>query len=201
MKQIFLSKLLPFIMLVPCVTNAELLDPELAIGTTSGGSGATYSEAPGLATFAIDATVSSIVNNTSAINVAGQTFTLSSTFIPGPSFSLGDPVLFTGTFSIGDDFLTGSFENLTVEFSSNRMDYSFAADLSYLNGSLKGDLTTGTLSGYTGSNGDTVLANLGPVANPELLPPPLAPVPVPAAVWLFGSGLLGLVGIARRKTS
>jgi len=27
----------------------------------------------------------------------------------------------------------------------------------------------------------------------------LAVVPVPAAVWLFGSGLLGLVGIARRK--
>jgi len=28
-----------------------------------------------------------------------------------------------------------------------------------------------------------------------------AVVPVPAAVWLFGSGLLGLVGIARRKRS
>jgi len=27
------------------------------------------------------------------------------------------------------------------------------------------------------------------------------PVPVPAAVWLFGSGLLGLVGVARRKRS
>lgn len=26
-------------------------------------------------------------------------------------------------------------------------------------------------------------------------------VPVPPAVWLFGSGLLGLVGIARRKTA
>ncbi len=26
-----------------------------------------------------------------------------------------------------------------------------------------------------------------------------APVPVPAAVWLFGSGLLGLAGVARRK--
>ena len=24
-------------------------------------------------------------------------------------------------------------------------------------------------------------------------------IPVPAAVWLFGSGLLGLVGVARRK--
>ena len=27
----------------------------------------------------------------------------------------------------------------------------------------------------------------------------LTPVPVPAAVWLFGSGLLGLIGLARRK--
>ncbi|MGB5179036.1 MAG: VPLPA-CTERM sorting domain-containing protein, partial [Gammaproteobacteria bacterium] len=27
----------------------------------------------------------------------------------------------------------------------------------------------------------------------------LPAVPVPAAVWLFGSGLLGMVGIARRK--
>jgi hypothetical protein len=26
-------------------------------------------------------------------------------------------------------------------------------------------------------------------------------VPVPAAVWLFGSGLVGLIGIARRKTA
>jgi len=27
----------------------------------------------------------------------------------------------------------------------------------------------------------------------------VSPVPVPAAVWLFGSGLLGLVGVARRR--
>ena len=26
-----------------------------------------------------------------------------------------------------------------------------------------------------------------------------APIPIPAAAWLFGSGLLGLVGVARRR--
>jgi hypothetical protein len=31
--------------------------------------------------------------------------------------------------------------------------------------------------------------------------PPLPEIPVPAAVWLFGSGLLGLIGLARRKTT
>ena len=28
-----------------------------------------------------------------------------------------------------------------------------------------------------------------------------SPVPVPAAAWLFGSGLIGLVGVARRRTA
>ncbi|MGB5642340.1 MAG: VPLPA-CTERM sorting domain-containing protein [Gammaproteobacteria bacterium] len=25
-------------------------------------------------------------------------------------------------------------------------------------------------------------------------------MPIPASVWLFGSGLIGLIGLARRKT-
>lgn len=35
----------------------------------------------------------------------------------------------------------------------------------------------------------------------DLTRPGLKVVPVPAAVWLFGSGLLGLVGVARRRTA
>ncbi|MHB1140931.1 MAG: hypothetical protein ACYC1T_04120 [Sulfuricaulis sp.] len=41
-------------------------------------------------------------------------------------------------------------------------------------------------------------ANMDPIADISDIGGP-APVPVPAAVWLFGSGLLGLVGISRRK--
>lgn len=31
--------------------------------------------------------------------------------------------------------------------------------------------------------------------------PPSSVVPVPAAVWLFGSGLIGMIGVARRKAA
>lgn len=48
----------------------------------------------------------------------------------------------------------------------------------------------GPFNGQTGSW--TITGTAGPVGStPE--------VPIPAAVWLFGSGLLGLVGVARRK--
>jgi hypothetical protein len=62
----------------------------------------------------------------------------------------------------------------------------------------------------TDGNGDGIMginmAAGGPFAgfnanfNANLAPTPKV-VPIPAAVWLFGSGLLGLVGVARRKKS
>ena len=44
-------------------------------------------------------------------------------------------------------------------------------------------------------------ANFPGVAYKLHLEGKVSAVPVPAAVWLFGSGLLGLVGVARRKKS
>ncbi len=41
-------------------------------------------------------------------------------------------------------------------------------------------------------------ANMDPIADVSDIP--VSAVPVPAAVWLFGSGLLGFVGISRRKS-
>ena len=66
---------------------------------------------------------------------------------------------------------------------------------------------------YNGSNHNGLLMNDGPFAGhllefnttTSLLAeidnpfPVYSPVPVPAAVWLFGSGLIGLVGFSRRK--
>lgn len=45
-------------------------------------------------------------------------------------------------------------------------------------------------------------ANMDPIADISDIPggPTPPPVPVPAAAWLLGSGLLGLVGVARRKS-
>ena len=58
-----------------------------------------------------------------------------------------------------------------------------------LSGNLK---WTGLWANLVGANTNTVVGTFS-----------LAPsaVPVPAAVWLFGSGLMGLLGFARRKTA
>ena len=55
-----------------------------------------------------------------------------------------------------------------------------------------------------GSGGDWQDGNLLPIPDADVnyfgAQVNVNAVPVPAAVWLFGSGLIGLVGIARRKT-
>lgn len=53
-------------------------------------------------------------------------------------------------------------------------------------------MDNGPFSGFN-ANFDILTAHVDAVT--------IDPVPVPAAVWLFGSGLLGLVGVARRRKS
>ena len=63
-----------------------------------------------------------------------------------------------------------------------------------------GDTNSSLISGpdiylivFDGFNG------LGDRISGNTLAVDLAPIPVPAAAWLFGTGLLGIVGIARRR--
>ena len=49
---------------------------------------------------------------------------------------------------------------------------------------------------YSNPHGTAVATNLGGLS---ITLTPTAVIPIPPALWLFGFGLLGLVGIARRK--
>lgn len=58
-----------------------------------------------------------------------------------------------------------------------------------------------TLDNYQ-TTADTFLYGAGDVGTPGTLGSselPVSAVPVPTAIWLFGSGLLGLLGISRKK--
>jgi hypothetical protein len=75
-----------------------------------------------------------------------------------------------------------NWEGLDFLFTFNSTKYSFTGQL------------TGTDTAGTGLNRNTttIIWNLAGIDPP-------AEVPVPAAAWLFGSGLIGLAGAARRR--
>lgn len=174
---------LPVVLLVPCIANAAVVRPALDIQLFSGDGGAwlteTSSGAPNF--FDIDATAFAILfdDPASSIDIPNQSFTLHGTY--------DDSVdAFYGSFNIAGNLLSGTFNDLTVAvLSSGTID--FAANLIYDGGSLSTGLTGGRIEGIGSTS--NLSAKLGPVTV----------VPVPAAVWLFGSGLIALVGFAKRK--
>ena len=103
---------------------------------------------------------------------------------------------------------------LFVDWSGNTFEYSgfsLSSDASYSYMGL-GGLQTATGQAMDYGTGDVFL--VGQATNTDLTSgiygtritlglngndPVLQTVPIPAAAWLFGSGLIGLVGLARRK--
>jgi len=89
----------------------------------------------------------------------------------------------------------GTFTSTAASWSS----------LAATGGSAPGDLVTQALTGINwGSVNSSAVTTIQFVVTgvqnlDSIIDNVVATVPVPAAVWLFGSGLLGLVGIARRK--
>lgn len=97
---------------------------------------------------------------------------------PAPmSFSLAPGVGYTGFNSLTDP-------------GGNETTYAIYAITLHL-----ADAFAGTFSGVSLEIGGNTA---GSSAVPSMIGT-VAPVPVPAAVWLFGSGLLGLAGIARKR--
>ena len=140
----------------------------------------------------------------------------------GFGLNIGDLITVTGTFD--DSMLSGtSTENVVFSATSGNNlnivagsksftqvdDISYSADtspaLNFFDGAFAGFdyLAEFGVYGYFDSAGtsidsgdDNINTNYvtGTWTNYTV-----SSVPVPAAVWLFGSGLLGLVGVARRK--
>jgi hypothetical protein len=113
----------------------------------------------------------------------------------------------------GTDVSTGGLTALQASKESTAVSYSTAVNAAASKYGLIGanDLsalgTTVNLFGLTGNGstgavqsyilGTASLGTNGTLTLAGNTPPP--PVPLPAAVWLFGSGLLGLVGVSRRR--
>lgn len=81
-----------------------------------------------------------------------------------------------------------AFNYLAIHVGQGELLFRFFGTISQFTISKTGG-TAGGLSNYRTYLGDII-------TNPN----PPNPVPVPAAVWLFGSALAGLVGTARRKS-
>jgi hypothetical protein len=128
----------------------------------------------------------------------------------------GYAVLNSGSFSItelicGDYGLNCTAGSLLI--AGDLIDFGYANDsqqtLEFLFDPTGGSLKTDYDAASTAGNGGIILHNTGynennfnTSFNSEVASSfaDIAPVPVPASVWLFGSGLLGLVAIGRRTT-
>ena len=122
----------------------------------------------------------SIVGGVSAAGIAGGATLLSGTFDSASVFDVGG-----GTFNFkitGGSFNDTKHPDLLTYFGMPLVDYQGGLNISF-------NTTVSPLSVGDAFTSATVFS--GNIVN--------SPVPVPAAVWLFGSGLLGLVGVARRK--
>ena len=170
---------LPAALMLSAGANADVMRPALDIQDFAGDAGFNLTNT----SLSIEATAFTIVTNGAPIDIPDTTFTLTSaTGSFNPVAGVGT---FSGTISVGS-LLSASFSNIQV-FSLGAGFYTYAGDVTYTGGDLQGNLTSGRIEGS--AVGASVAAKLGPVSA----------VPVPAAAWLFGTGLIGLVGIARRK--
>ena len=133
------------------------------------------------------------------------------------SFGSGGSITITGgvqlqgstDIPVGTTLMSGTFNNAFVQDLGTQFRVTFGsfsdtkhADLlSYYGltpGPFSGALTLlfGSANGGVGSAFTSTSVFSGNVVNS---PSPTAPVPVPAAVWLFGSGLAGLIPMIRRQ--
>jgi len=140
----------------------------------------------------------------------GEVFTVD---IVGSEFTIEQP-LAGGTFDIGFDSTYVQINSVSIdphwdflpqggEPTDGNVWIGVAFD-AFVNDALAGDFTIATVNLTALSEGlseivilDSQLFSPSERLFPDL-PPGAVVVPVPAALWLFGSGIIGLIGVARK---
>jgi hypothetical protein len=106
------------------------------------------------------------------------------------------PLLTAKEASTGASYSAGAATKYGLTATNDLASLGTAAQLFGFTGN--GSPTNGVESYILGSVTLSTAGVLSITGNSTTTPPP-PPVPLPAAVWLFGSGLLGLVGVSRRR--
>lgn len=129
-------------------------------------------------------------------NVTGGALPASNgSMVGGATYPIGAGPMVTTTWnttSIGTPVL-GTNPSGTLPLLTDTV---VATDGSGMTGIGGSPMPTAPFKGYN-ANFDIMKITIAS-CTPDVCPPP-APVPLPPAVWLFGSGLVGLAGIARRR--
>jgi len=165
-------------------------------GTITGGTGALVGlVAPGTPfTGTLDWNAGSLDGG--QVKLGGFCFTDDASGLPPTSPSCGAlsavPLLNTGSPPYTGANQAGPYQQAGTTFNGTSGVLKIAAFSPTFNVAIPIDLT------FDGLGGGTILANAGFLGT-STGNFTVAPVPVPAAAWLFGSALFGLAGIARRK--
>ena len=152
------------------------------------------------------------VNDVFTINVVGTGF-LSNVDGGGVNISFDHNVLNVLSVSINEsvwDFGGFGISTGTINNSNGTIDGIMVNTFA----DVTGDFVVATIEMQAISAGSSLLslteydlnpwASGGSLINPDFVAASvnvsaITPIPLPAAVWLFGSGLIGLIGLARRK--
>lgn len=114
----------------------------------------------------------------------------------GFSYSFTNGSLLVG--EAGSELLTATFDDFTVNYAGGGYGM-FDADLTYTGGSLSDSLLTGRLEGAVQGLTNSDLSAVFTSSTVVMKVGEVAPVPVPAAIWLFGSGMLALFGVKKYR--
>lgn len=144
-------------------------------------------------------------------------FNATGTVLTGPGFGLNSGESFSAI-GVFDDLggITGSgleefvLTSITINLNGTQFDFSMdttgSPEISFNNNVFNGFNYTAS-SGSLGAPASLSSTGLNVTEPGNVLffgqwsSVVLTPVPVPAAIWLFGSGVLGLAGVSRRKRS